>query len=215
MSVVTEPPAEKQRERRVRSILDAVRAGTRMSGPNELSGFGMNPEERPPPPRWAERVELGVTGLFFVLMFVTLLVGVFWRYVLNEPLVWTVNVGAICFLWVTLVGSGLPNWDDSHIQFDLVYEKLPAGGKRWARIAGNLLIVVTFGMAIPGTIDYLRFLHTDKVTGLDLTFDLAFGAVGIFFIATVLHRGRLLLIDLRSLQGKARKQHPVSERAAP
>ena len=184
---------------RVRSILEAVRAGTRV--PDDLPGLGLS-EGEPRRSGWAERVELGVSGAFFALMFVTLVVGVFWRYVLDDPLLWTVNLGTIAFLWVTLVGSGLPNWDDSHIQFDLVYEKLPPVGRLWSRIAGNLLIVVTFSMAIPGTVDYLRFLHRDKVTGLNLTFDWAFGAVLVFFVATVLHRGRLLLIDLRSLRAR-------------
>ena len=148
--------------------------------------------------RFAERIEEGVSGLMFLLMFLTLTVGVFWRYVLDDPLLWTVNLGTIAFIWTVMVANGLPNWDDEHIQFDLVYNRMPPALQRWARIASNALIIVTFAIAIPGSISYLRFVRGNEVTGLGLTFDYAFGGILVFLVLTVLHRGRLLVRDLRS-----------------
>ena len=145
-----------------------------------------------------ERIEEGVTVAFFLVMFATIVIGVFWRYVLDSPLIWTVNVATVAFIWVIMVGSGLANRDDEHIQFDLLYMRMPIGARRWARVLGNLLIIVPFAIAIPHTIDYLRFVRGNKVTGVNLTFDWAYGCVLIFLVATILHRGRLLLSDLRS-----------------
>lgn len=144
-----------------------------------------------------ERVEEGVSIAFFVAMFVTVIVGIFWRYVLDTPLIWTVNAATIAFIWVIMIGSGPPNRDNEHIQFDLVYKRRSPATRRVLRIVGNLLIIVPFAVAIPHTIDYLRFVRGNKVTGLDLTFDWAYGGVLIFLVATIAHRGRLLLADLR------------------
>ena len=66
-------------------------------------------------------------------------------------------------------------------------------------MAGNLLLVVTFALPIPATWEYLAFIGEDSVTGLPLTFDWAFAVVLWFLVATVLHRGRLLIRDIRDI----------------
>lgn len=151
-----------------------------------------------------ERVEELVTMFFFLLMFVVILMGVFWRYVLNDPLIWTVNLATIAFIWSVMVGAGLPNWTDTHIQFDLLYGYMPAKHQRISRMVGNLLIVVTFTLPIPATIDYLLFIRVDTVTGLSLSFALAFAAILWFLVATVFHRGRLLVIDVGAIVSEHR-----------
>lgn len=143
---------------------------------------------------------------FFLLMFVVILMGVFWRYVINDPLIWTVNLATIAFIWSVMVGAGLPNWTDTHIQFDLAYSTMPAGRQRIARMVGNLLIVVTFVMPIPATIDYLVFIRVDTVTGLPLSFAWAFAAVLWFLVATVFHRGRLFVGDVRAIMSEHRSR---------
>ncbi|HEX9766776.1 MAG TPA: TRAP transporter small permease [Nitriliruptorales bacterium] len=182
----------------LRRFVDAVRQGLTPPAPGESFGAG-DPTEAPRHRSWIERVEETVAIGFFLLMFVVLLIGVFWRYVLNDPVIWTVNLGTVAFIWTVMVGNGLPNWDDDHIQFDLLYNRMPRGGQRAARMLGNLIIVVTFGMAIPATVDYLDFISVDRVTGTGLPFHLAFGGVLVFLGGTVAHRGRLLVHDVREI----------------
>ena len=137
--------------------------------------------------------------VFFTIMFASILVGVFWRYVLNDPLIWTVNAAAVAFIWTVLIAAGLPNWADEHIQFDLLYRRMSPRWQRVSRMAGNLLLVITFALPIPATWDYLAFFAPDTVTGLPLTFIWAFAVVLWFLVATVVHRGRLLLKDIRDI----------------
>lgn len=137
--------------------------------------------------------------VFFTIMFASILIGVFWRYVLDDPLIWTVNAAAVAFIWTVLIAAGLPNWADEHIQFDLLYRRMPPRWQRVSRMVGNLLLVVTFALPIPATWDYLVFIGADSVTGLPLKFNLAFAVVLWFLVATVVHRGRLLLNDVRDI----------------
>lgn len=179
------------------SFVDRVRGGMSLEGVEYEDDWAPPPRRKP----LVERVEESVTIAFFLLMFVTLVIGVFWRYVLNAPLIWTVNLGTLAFIWVVMIGSGLPNWDDSHIQFDLVYDRMSRRWQRWSRIVGNLIVIIPFAVAIPGTIHYLAFVRDDKVTGLPLNFMVGYGCVLVFLVATVLHRGRLLVRDLRGGSG--------------
>lgn len=157
-------------------------------------------EEEPRRAGLLEQVESGVTIVFFLVMFGTLLLGVLYRYVLDDPLVWTMGVATAAYVWIITLGAGLANWDDDHIQVDLLYERYPSGVQTLARIVGNLLIVVPFAIAVPGTVAYLRFVHPVDVTGTSIPQSFAFAGMLVFLVVTVLHRGRLLLQDLRSLR---------------
>lgn len=146
-----------------------------------------------------QRIEETVTIGFFLVMFVTVLAAVIFRFVFNSPLVWTTGVATAAYIWVLTVGSGLSNRDDDHIQFDLVYEHMPPLGKLLARIAGNLLIIVPFTVAIPGTVEFLKFVAFDQIPGTFIHFNWAYGGILVLLVATVLHRGRLFALDLRTL----------------
>jgi C4-dicarboxylate transporter DctQ subunit len=180
----------------VSRFLSEVRLGTR---PPDSGGLFDWPGDTPRTMTRVERVEEIASIAFFTVMFASVLIGVFWRYVLDDPLIWTVNAAAVAFIWSVLIGAGLPNWGDEHIQFDLVYRRMSPRWKRVSRMAGNLLLVVTFALPIPATWDYLAFIGADSVTGLPLKFNLAFAVVLWFLVATVVHRGRLLLVDVRDI----------------
>lgn len=149
-----------------------------------------------------ERLEEFATATFFTVMFATLLAGVFWRYVLNRPLVWTVGVSTLGFIWAALVGSGLCDRDDGHVQFDLVYNRFSERTQTICRMVGNGIIVVTFALVVPGTLSYLQFVHRQRVVGLPLRFSWAYAVVLLFLLSTILHRGKLLWVDVRGLLGR-------------
>ena len=50
------------------------------------------------------------------------------------------------------------------------------------------------------------FITADSVTGLPLNFGVAFAVVLWFLVATVLHRGRLLLKDVRDIARERRAE---------
>lgn len=140
-----------------------------------------------------------VTIGFFLIMFVTVLAAVFFRYVLGTPLVWTTGVATAAFIWVLTVGAGLSNRADDHIQFDLIYEYFPPLGKLLARVVGNLLIIVPFALIVPGTLNFLDTVAADRISGTPIHFNWVYGAMLVFLFATILHRGTLLARDLRLL----------------
>ena len=180
----------------VSRFLSEVRLGTKPPEAGDLLDW---PGDTPRTTTRVERVEEVAAMVFFTVMFASILIGVFWRYVLDDPLIWTVNAAAVAFIWTVLIAAGLPNWADEHIQFDLLYRRMSPRWQRISRMAGNLLLVVTFALPIPATWDYLAFIGADSVTGLPLKFNLAFAVVLWFLVSTVVHRGRLLARDLRDI----------------
>lgn len=149
---------------------------------------------------WLARIHELSTAAAFTTMLVVVLAGIFWRYVLEAPLVWTVSIATVCFMWTIFLGSPLSDRDDRHISFDLLYKILPSSFQRGCRVFGNLLIITTFTAIIPGTVDYLDFLGPRRVVGADwLSFRWAYSVFLVFLVLTVGYRARLLALDIRDL----------------
>lgn len=153
-----------------------------------------------------ESFESVLSVVFFLAMFVVIVIGVFFRYFLNSPLTWTVAVASSLFIWATMVTAGLPHWNDEHIQFDIVYLRFSPAGRRWARIIGNLIIIVPALLVIPASFQYLDFINPQKLSGIELSETWAFAGIAYFFVTTVLHRSRLLVKDLIGLRTSGRER---------
>lgn len=164
-------------------------------------------DEEPAPHGWLDRLEELSAALFFGGMLVTVLVGIFWRFVLESPLVWTVNVSTLCFMWAVLLGSPISDRRDNHLQFDLLYKAVPARIQLGFRLFGNTLLVGAFLFILPATLEYLLSIGGRTVTGVPwLNFTWAYSVFLIFLVLTVASRGRLLLADIHLLTSRPRRE---------
>ncbi|MEQ9812076.1 MAG: TRAP transporter small permease [Azospirillaceae bacterium] len=90
-------------------------------------------------------IDRGVDGLKRLLeaslilltlsFFIVVLAAVFYRYVLNDSLVWTEEYVRFSLFWVILLGSALVSDDDAHLRIEVVHRYLP---QRLSRIVGAL-----------------------------------------------------------------------------
>jgi TRAP-type C4-dicarboxylate transport system permease small subunit len=67
--------------------------------------------------------------------------GVFFRYVLNDPLVWYDEFASYLLVWLTFYGAVVAHYHGRHIAFDLFVEKLAPGPRRAVDVAGELAII--------------------------------------------------------------------------
>jgi TRAP-type C4-dicarboxylate transport system permease small subunit len=172
----------------------------RMAGGDEVSNMMMDDSEDLEARGWFYRLEELSAAIFFAGMIITVLVGIFWRFVLESPLVWTINVSTLCFMWAVLLGSPLSDRKDKHLQFDLLYRIVPARVQLAFRLFGNTLLVAVFLVILPATLRFLLDVGGRTVTGVPwLNFSWAYSVFLIFLVLTVVSRMRLLLADLRML----------------
>ncbi len=144
-----------------------------------------------------------VCTFFFVLATVafglTMLGGVFFRYVLNRSLTWSDEVSLIFFIWATLLSIASGYLHDKHVNLDLILRKLPPG---WNARVSVVAEGLTFGYLISLTVSSLQ--HLPVVAGM-ITDALRLPVTIIFFSIPV----ACLIMDLhwarRNLAaGKAR-----------
>ncbi len=85
-----------------------------------------------------EAVAAGLMATMCIIVFL----GVFFRYVLGDPLTWTEEIARLCLVWITFLGTYLAYRRNLHISIDLVQRRL----SRSARQIIHLIVLVLVGM---------------------------------------------------------------------
>ncbi len=76
-----------------------------------------------------------------VAMLALVLVGVFYRYVVNEALSWYDEFAGYVLVWLTMYGSVVALAKRKHIGFDTLVEALPPRARRAAEVFGSLCVM--------------------------------------------------------------------------
>lgn len=84
--------------------------------------------------------------IMFAIMWLTFAM-VFWRYVLNNSIIWAEEILRYIMIWGVLVGAGLTTREDQHVSMDILQGVLA----RWPKLrAAHYIItrVIVFGFMI-------------------------------------------------------------------
>ena len=131
----------------------------------------------------------------FAGMFLLFLAGIFARYVLNHPLVWSDELIMVIFLWMVFLTEAFVITEREQVTFDGIYDLV---GERWRRViqaAGALVIAAMFLIALPTVLDYVRFLWRERTVALQWRLDYVYFCFVVFWAAVAV-RAVLKLIRL-------------------
>ena len=85
-----------------------------------------------------------ISAALFAAMFAAFLIQIFTRYVLNDPLSWTLEVCSITYVWIVFFASATIVDQRQHIAFDLLYKSVTTRRRRILAVISCALIVVMF-----------------------------------------------------------------------
>jgi TRAP-type C4-dicarboxylate transport system permease small subunit len=94
---------------------------------------------------WLARLESVILGLLVLAMTGVTLAQVIWRYVLNEPLIWSEEAARYLFVWLSLIGASLAVKEGAHYLLDAMAEKLPA---KLRLVVSAIVFVITVGFLV-------------------------------------------------------------------
>lgn len=125
------------------------------------------------------------------LMFVSFLLQIGFRYLLNRPLGWTDEVTVLCWVWAVLWCAAFVLSDPDEIRFDIVYGMLSANNKRVCTAVSSVAIVVLFCASLPATWNYVTFMKREHTAYLHMRFDILYAVYLIFAVAIIVKHLRL------------------------
>jgi len=140
-----------------------------------------------------------VSSIAFTTLFVVFVLQIFFRYVLNRPLIWPYEVSIFAFIWTAVLGACYAKRHNVHVVFSLVYDKMNPLGQLIFRLIGNSLIMIAFAVALYPTYDYIRFMRVERSVRLKITFDIAFGPYLIFMVLIIGRMAVDVVRDIRKL----------------
>ena len=96
------------------------------------------------------------------IMFVSFLLQIAFRYLLNRPLGWTDEVTVLCWVWLVLWGAAFILSDKDEIRFDIVYGLVSPRTQRAFTVISSLALVVLFVVSLPASWNYVLFMKREK-----------------------------------------------------
>jgi len=109
----------------------------------------------------ANIIEIYTPVICFIVMYLTFLLAIFYRYILNNPIAWSLELVRISFLWTALLGISFTFKTDSHVKFDLIYNLLDDRKKIYLRLVGNITMLIAFILLVEPTISYFAFIKSN------------------------------------------------------
>ena len=145
------------------------------------------------------------------LMFVSFLLQIGFRYLLNQPLGWTDEVTVLCWVWVVLWCAAFVLSDQDEIRFDIVYGHVsPATGRAFTA-ASSIAIVALFLISLPATWDYVTFMKREHSAYLHMRFDILYSIYIFFALAIIVKHVRLAW---RAMKGAPPEPGSMSDTSA-
>ena len=134
----------------------------------------------------------------FATLFLTFVAQVFWRYVLRDPLVWTLEVSGILFVTLSLFTAATQMSLREHVALDLLLDALPKKLSAWLRAFSLLLFAGIMFYSIPDTIRVLEWMYEERTFAIKFNL----GHLFLLMIAFVfIYAGRAIFDAVRLING--------------
>jgi C4-dicarboxylate transporter DctQ subunit len=135
--------------------------------------------------KWLLKGAEGVVAAMLAAIFLTFVLQIFSRYVMNEPFGWTLEVCLTLWVWLVFWGCAFVVGHDEHVTFDVVYRAVKPGTRRILALLGSAAIVIGLAASFYPTWDWIDFLKIKKSAILKIPMRTVFSIYAIFIITAV------------------------------
>lgn len=132
------------------------------------------------------RLAEAVVAALFAAMFLTFIVQVFTRYVLNDPIIWTQELTLVLYVWTVFLTGAFLLHERDHIRFEMVTQAVRLPVRRRLAMATTGIVLVAFVAALPGVADYVAFMRIERSATLRIRIDVLYACIVIFLAAAAL-----------------------------
>ncbi len=139
--------------------------------------------------RIAHAVADGVGVLLLSGMFGAFILQIVFRYVVRDPLPWTLEACLIAWLWTVFWGAAFLVPERDHVRFDILYANAGPRLRRVFALLSALAIAGVFAVSLPRVWDYISFMSIESSSSLHIRLDRLFFVYMIFAVAIIARYG--------------------------
>jgi C4-dicarboxylate transporter, DctQ subunit len=140
---------------------------------------------------WLRRRANDIAVALMGIMFISFLLQIAFRYVLNQPLGWTDEVTVLCWVWVVLWCAAFVLSDQEEVRFDIFYTMVSPRGQRVFTAISSIAFVILLLISLPASWSYVEFMKREHTAYLHMRFDFLYSIYVIFAIASIVKHVRI------------------------
>ncbi|MEH6750206.1 MAG: TRAP transporter small permease subunit [Paracoccaceae bacterium] len=148
--------------------------------------------------RWLGLAAEAVAALMLAVMFVSFLITILFRYVLNWSSGWASELSSVMWVWLVLWGAAFVLREREEIRFDIIYGSVSARLRRVFTVISAAGVVGLFLLSLPAVWDYVTFMKVQSTSYLRIRYDWLYAIYILFAVAVIL---RYLWLAMRALRG--------------
>lgn len=134
---------------------------------------------------WMKGAADNIAAGMLAVMALTFVTQIASRYLLAEPLGWTVELLLTLWLWLVFWTGAFCVKESDHIRFDVLCLATPRKVQRIFAIIAAVGVVVGFAYSFLPTLDYITFYKIKKSAIMKIRLDYVFSIYGVFVVAIV------------------------------
>jgi TRAP-type C4-dicarboxylate transport system permease small subunit len=133
--------------------------------------------------RWLRSRAENVAVLLLSMMFVSFVVQIVSRYLLNKPVGWTDEVSILCWIWTVLWGAAFLISEKEEVRFDIFYSAVSEKIRRGFTIVSGLILIALYGISLPAAYHYVAFMKVERSAYLKIPMNYLYSIYVIFAVA--------------------------------
>jgi len=139
-----------------------------------------------------------VAAAMLAAMFITFVLQIFSRYVLQEPFGWTLELCLTLWVWIVFWGNAFIVRERDHVRFDIIYLALAKKPRQIVSLISAAAIVIAMVWSFLPTWDYIDFLKIKKSATLKIPMRTIFSIYALFMIVIALRYAWRFVMILRN-----------------
>ena len=149
--------------------------------------------------RFLYNIEQYLLEALLVLMGITILVQIASRYLFNNPLIFTEELASLCFIWMTMLGSGFCIKNKLNTRITILVDRLPPFWKKASSILTDLLCMAMFLFLLPTGIRFNASQARVQTAAMQLPMTVIYSS---FLVATALISIRFAIDIVETISGQ-------------
>jgi TRAP-type C4-dicarboxylate transport system permease small subunit len=150
-------------------------------------------------------IEQGLGVLFLLVMFGSVLIQIFFRYVLQSPITWTEEASRYSFIWVVLLGAAFAVRKKEHVVMEVLVNTFPAPLRKNIYFGLNVIILIALIYLLPVSWSFFCFIKEVSAPTLRISWGFLFFSAPLSITLMTIHTF-IGLIGTIKMEGRKESQ---------
>ena len=147
-------------------------------------------------------IEDVLPSILLLIMLLSFLIGIVYRYLFRNPQPWTYEMNSICFLSISVLSCGAAHRCNDHVVFDMIYSRRSPRSQCIMRLISNFVTLIVALLMIPASFTYLMAMSGLLTQVVKMPKMLVFVCFPVMFALTVFRCGHRFFRDIKAIREK-------------